>query len=812
MEHWIRDLTYALRSLRRSPAFTASAVAALALGIGVNTAIFSVVNTVLLAPAPFREPDRLVILMNTQPQGTNRAGSPAKFMHWREQTAVLQDVAAFATDVVNYTGGDLPEQLRSAQVSADYFSLFGAPIVLGRTFTPTEDLPGGERVVVISEDLWARRFDRDADVLGETLSLSGDPYIVIGVVGASFDFESFGASPEVSTAFQFDPNTTDQGHYFQVAGRLAPDVSMAQAQAGLAVSTEAFTTRFPNSLGPDSVFGAEQITEALVANVRTSLLVLMGAVSFVLLIACANVANLLLARATARRREIAIRTAIGASRGEIVRQLLVESVMLAAAAGAIGLALGLSGIRALLRVSTAGLPRLGADVANVGLDWRVVTFTLVVSLVTGLLFGVLPALHASRTTLSESLKESAGRSGTGFRQNRARATLVLLIGSALLIRTSVALATVDPGFDATNVITMNMSLTGDRFAETAAVEGLVRDGVERLRAVPGIAAASATCCVPLTGGYGLGFTIVGRPLPDDRPNHGGGGWTTTSTGFFDVFRIPVRRGRVFTDRDEANTPPVVVINETMARQFWPDGDPLTDRLVIGRGVMKEFDAEPERRIIGVVADIRDGGLQNDPPPRTYIPQAQVPDAVNALNVGISPMSWIVRTEVDPRVLSEAIQDQLRQASGLPVSDIRTMDEIVSRSTSRQRFNMWLMSIFGASALLLAVIGIYGLMAYSVAQRTQEIGIRLAMGAESGQVLRMVVVQGMRLVLLGIVIGGAAAAGLSRLLASLLFGVEASDPGTFVAVPAILATVALLAVLVPAQRASRIDPIDALRYE
>jgi predicted permease len=682
MDSWLRDLSYALRSLRRSPGFTASAVAALALGIGVNTAIFSVVNAVLLAPAPFPEPDRLVILMNTQPQGTNRAGSPAKFMHWRQQTTVLQDVAAFSTGVVNYTGGDLPEQLRSAQVSADYFRLFGAPVVLGRTFTAAEDLPGGERGVVISEGLWARRFDLDANVLGQTLSLSGDPYIVIGVVGASFDFESFGTAPEVWTAFQFDPNTTDQGHYFQVAGRLVPDVSLTQAQAGLAVSTAAFLTQFPNSLGPESAFGAEPITEALVANVRTSLLVLMGAVSFVLLIACANVANLLLARATARRREIAIRTAIGATRGEIVRQLLVESVALALAAGAIGLILGLTGIRALLRVSTAGLPRLGADVASVGVDWRVVTFTLVVSLVTGLLFGVLPALQASRTNLSESLKESAGRSGTGFRQNKARATLVvvevalalvLLIGSALLIRTSVALATVDPGFDATNVITMDMSLTGDRFAETAAVEGLVRDGVERLRAVPGIAGASATCCVPLTGGYGLGFTVVGRPLPDDRPTHGSGGWTTTSTGFFDVFRIPVRRGRVFTDGDEANTPPVVVINETMARQFWPDGDPLTDRLVIGRGVMKEFDAEPERQIIGIVADIRDGGLQNDPPPRTYIPQAQVPDSVNALNVGISPMSWIVRTEVDPRVLSEAIQDQLRQASGLPVSDIRTMD-------------------------------------------------------------------------------------------------------------------------------------------
>ena len=812
-----RDLAYALRSLRRSPGFTAAAVAALALGIGVNTAVFSVVNTVLLKPAPFPDPDRLVIFTAASPQGTNRGASPAKFMHWRRQTDVVQDVSAFRMGVVNYTGGDLPEQLRSAQVSADYFRLFGAPIVRGRTFTAAEDLPNGERVVVINEDLWARRFDRDPDVLGRTLSLSDDPHVVIGVVGSRFDFEDFGSSPEVWTAFQLDPNTTDQGHYFQVAGRLKPDVSLAQAGAQLALSSEAFRSRFPNALGPDGIFGAESLREALVSNVRSSLLILMGAVSFVLLIACANVANLLLVRATARRREIAIRAALGAGRGQIVRQLLTESVVLSLAGGASGLALGIVGIRALLTINTARLPRLGVDGAMVGIDWRVLTFTLVVSLGTGLLFGLIPALQASRADLTGTLKESSGRSGTGLRQNKARSllmisevalALILLIGSALLIRTSLALATVDPGFDATNVLTMRMSLTGPRLLTSAGVEALVRDGVDRLRSVSGVAAASATCCVPLAGGYGLGFVIVGRPL--DGPTHGGGGWTTTSPGFFEVFRIPVRRGRTFTDRDDAQAPAVVVINDTMARQFWPDGDPLVDRLVIGRGVMKELDTEPERQIIGVVADIRDAGLQNDPRPRMYIPQAQVPDAVNALNVEITPLSWIVRTESDPRTLSEAIQEQLRQASGLPVSDIRTMDQIVSRSTSRQRFNMWLMSIFGASALLLAAIGIYGLMAYSVEQRTQEIGIRLALGAEASQLRQMVVVQGMRLVLAGI--GIASAAGLTRFIASLLFGVEASDPTAFVAVPAILATVALVAVLVPAHRASRIDPIDALRCE
>jgi len=824
VETFFQDLRHSLRMFRQSPGFTFAAVAALTLGIGTNTAIFSVVNAVLLKPVPFPDPERLVIFQTTSPQGAGQAASPAKFQHFRAQADVVRDVSAFRTGVVNYTGGSFPEQLRSGQVSADFFRLFGASLFKGRTFSPEEDRPDGERVVVLSYQLWTRRFDSDPNVVGKTISLSGDPHVVIGVLGPGLDLQELVPNPEVWIPFQLDPNTKDQGHYFRSAGRLAPGVPLTQAQARLQLSADEYRRKFPNALGPNNSFSAQPLREALVRNVRQSLLVLVGAVSFVLLIACANVANLLLVRATGRRRELAVRAAIGAGRWRIMRQLLTESVVLSLAGGVLGSLLGIVGIRALLTVNTAGLPRIGQDGALVGVDWRVLLFTILVSVGTGILFGLIPALQGSRADLSATLKESSGRSGTGFRQNKARSFLVnlevalamvLLIGSALLIRTAVALGQVDPGFDSRNVLTMRMSLTGPRFLKSEGVEQMVHNGVERLRAVPGVVAASATCCVPLQGGYGLPFVVVGRPLPPDGPFHGGGSWVTISPGYFDVFRIPVKRGRGFTDRDTHDAPGVVIINETMARRFWEKSDPLNDRLVIGRGVMREFATEPERQIIGVVGDVRDGGLNNDPGPMMYIPQAQVPDAANALNVSLTPIAWVVRTEVEPHSVSAAVQEQLRQASGLPVSNVRTMDEVVSTSTSRQRFNMWLMTVFGGCALLLAAIGIYGLMAYSVEQRTQEIGIRLALGAQANQVKNMVVRQGMALALMGVVIGLLAAYILTRVVASFatfLFGVQARDPMVFAAVPILLSAVALVAVWLPARRASRIDPIVALRYE
>ena len=821
METLLQDLKHTLRNFAQSPWFVLTAVATLALGIGANTAVFSVINAVLLKQVPFPDPDRLVMFMNTSPQGSGPAASPAKFQHYREQSGVLEDVSAFRTGVVNYTGGETPEQLRSGQVSADYFRLFGAPVIRGRTFSDDEDQTCGPHVAVISEGLWQRYFGSDPNVIGRTVSLSGDPYVIIGIIGASFNTAEFGPPPEVWVPFQLDPNSTDQGHYFQAAARLKPGVTLAQAQAKLKLSTQDFERKFPRAIPAGNGFTVTPFQEAFVGNVRPTLLILAGAVGLVLLIACANVANLLLVRAAARQREFAIRAAIGAGRSRIFRQLLTESVVLSVAGGVAGLALGLAAIRALLAVNTAGLPRLGEKGTLVGADWRVLGFTILISLGTGIVFGLIPAVQSSKTDLNSALKETSGRTGTGFRLNKARALLViaevalafiLLVGTGLLIRTSMALAAVNPGFDPNNVLTMRMSLTGPRFLASEGVEQLVRDGVERLRSLPGVEAASATCCVPLQGGYGLPFSIVGRPPANNSPFTGGGGWMTISPGYFGVFKIPVKRGRVFTDGDNKAAPPVVVINEAMAKKFWKDSDPLKDQIVIGKGIMREFSTETPRQIIGVVADSRDNGLNRDPDSKMFVPQAQVPDAANALNLRLSPIAWVVRTRVQPLSLSSAVQEQLRQVSGLPISDVRSMNEVVSLSISRQRFNMLLMTIFGCSALLLAAIGIYGLMAYSVHQRTQEIGIRLALGAKASTVRNMVVMQGMLLVMIGIIIGIGSAFGLTRFLEKLLFGVKVLDPLVFAAIPIVLTFIALLAVWFPALRASRLNPIEALRYE
>ena len=821
MDTLLADIRHSLRLLWRAPSFTIAAVTALALGIGVNTAIFSVVNAVLLKPVPFPEPDRLVMFMNTSPQGQGPAASPAKFAKWRKETSVIQDAAAMRTGVMNLTTGDKPEQLRSGQVSGDFFKLLGAPIVKGRSFSVEEDSPRGPRVALISEGLWTRSFGNDPEIVGKPISLAGESYTVIGVVGSDFRPEDLGPVPDVWTAFQLDPESVDQGHYFRSAARLKPGVTLEQAQARLKLAADEFRETFPNALQPNNSFSVASMRESFVSNVRPTLLILSGAVGFVLLIACANVANLMLVRATTRRREIAIRSAIGAGRGRIVRQLLTESVVLAFIGGTLGLLIGSFGIRALLSVNTAGLPRVGLNGARVLMDWRVLGFSALAALGTGILVGIIPAFQGSRTDLNTTIKESASRSGTGFHQNKSRSllvilevalALVLLVGSALLIRTSVALNAVDPGFDPTNVLTMRMSMSGPQFASADVAERVIRDGVDRLKTLPGVESASATCCVPLQGGYGLPLTIVGRPLTGKNPYHGGGGWVTASPGYFEVFKIPVKKGRAFNERDGKGAPPVVVINEAMARQFWPDSDPLNDRLVIGRGVMREFRDEPERQIIGVVGDTRAGGLNNNPGPIMYIPQAQVPDAANALNLGLTPMAFVIRTRVAPASIANAVQEQLRLATALPVSDVQPMTGVVSTSISRQRFNMLLMTVFAGSALLLAAIGIYGLMAYSVEQRTQEIGIRLALGAEARDVRKMILFQGMQLAIAGVLIGVLSALGLSRFITTILFGVQARDPAIFVGIPMVLAFIALIAVWLPALRASRVDPLTALRYE
>jgi predicted permease len=813
------DLKHSLRSLFKNPGFTIAAVAALALGIGTNTAIFTVVNTVLLKPLTYPDADRIVEFLLTSPDGKGAIASPTKYNNWRQQTSVFQDIAAydFGGPGFNLTG-DHPEQVHGIHVGEAYFRLFGAPVMLGRTFTPQEDSPNGGKVVVLSYGLWQRRFGGNPNIVGSAIPLGGEPYTVVGVLGKSFVSDP---EADVWLPFQIDPNSTNQGHFFQAAARLRPGVTLAQANAQMKVAADQFRRRYPGgAMDPKESFAVEPLRDTIVSEVRSSLFVLLGAVSLVLLIACANVANLLLVRASGRKREFAIRVSMGATRGRIIRQLLTESILLAVTGGILGLILGYLGVRGLLALSPGDIPRIGEHGASVTIDWRVLVFTLGVSLLTGILFGLFPAIGASRPDLNSTLKESSNRAGTGFRQSKARSllvisevslALVLLIGAALLIRTFLALRNVNPGFNPHNILTMDMSLTGDRFQKTAGVAQLAHDGRERLNAIPGVEASASTCCLPLEGGFGLPFIVVGRPL-DKSGQTGGAGWMNASPGYFDVFKIPILRGRDFKDSDSTGAPGVVLINESMKKKFWPKEDPVGQQIIIGKGVGPQFE-EPARQIIGVVGDIRDGGLNRDPRPLMIIPQAQVPDGMTALNASIGPVVWLVRTHTDPHQFMTSVPEQLRQASGgFPVARVRSMEEVVVHSTARQDFNMLLLTIFGASALILAAIGIYGLMAYTVQQRTQEMGIRMALGADRSRIRNLVVWQGMQLALIGALIGVGAAFALTRLIASFLFGVKPYDPIVFVTVPVILSAVALFAVWLPATRASKLDPMESLRVE
>lgn len=817
MRDFWSDVKHALHMFAKSPAFTIAAVGALALGIGANTAIFTVVNAVLLKPLAYPDADRIVALVQTYPEGRQTSTSITKFHEYQRQSSVLQDVAAFDFGGPGFNiTGDRPEQVHGIHVTEAYFRLFGAPMILGRTFTQQEDSPNGGNVVVLSYGLWQRKFGGDRNVIGRALSLGNEPYTIIGVTGKEFRTDP---EADLFVPFQFEPYSTNQGHYFLAGAKLKPGVSIDQANAQMKLAAAEFQRLYPGT-NPQMSFAVEPLRDSIVRGVRQLLLVLLGAVSMVLLIACANVANLLLVRATGRKREFAIRAALGAGRARIVRQLLTESVMLATAGGVLGLAVGFAGVRGLLAMSPPGLPRVGEHGANAGLDWRVLAFTLGVSVLTGILFGLYPALSASRADLNSSLKESSNRSGTSFRQNKARSllvisevglALVLLVGSALLIRTFMKLRGVDMGFDSHNVITMEMSLTGDRYQKTAGVAQLGRDGLQRLNAIPGVEDAVFTCCLPNNGQFGLPFTVVGRPV-DNQKNSPGAGWMSTSPGYYSTFKIPIVRGRDFNDQDTGSSTPVVLINQAFAKQTFPNENPVGKQIVIGHGVGPQFE-EPARVIVGVVGDTHEGGPGRDPGPTMIVPQSQVTDGMTALNARILPMRWAVRTHSDPRQVVNAITEQLRQASGgFPVTQVRTMDELLATQLERQSFNMMLLTIFGGIALVLAAIGIYGLMAYSVAQRTQEMGIRMALGADRTTIRTLVVLHGMKLAVIGVALGVSAAFGLTRLMASLLFGVKSWDPAVFVTVPLILTAVALIAVWLPATRASRLDPMQALRVE
>jgi putative ABC transport system permease protein len=811
------DIKHALHLFVKSPGFTFAAVAALALGIGANTAIFTVVNAVLLKPLGYPDSDRIMQILLTSPQGSGPGASIPKFQVWQQQTSIFKDVAAydFAGPGFNITG-DRPELIHGIHVTEGYFRVFGAPVALGRTFTRQEDSPNGGHVVVLSYGLWQRRFGGNSKVVGQSLSLASEPYTIIGVLGRDFKSDP---EAEIWIPFQFEANSINQGHFFLGAAMLKPGVTVAQANAQMKLAYAEFRRKFPDA-DPKGGFAVQPLRDSIVRDAKTSLLILLGAVGLVLLIACANVANLLLVRATGRKREFAIRAAMGASRARVIRQLRTESVILAVTGGALGLALGFLGVRWLLAISPAGLPRVGEDGAAVGVDWRVLGFTLLVSCATGILFGLFPAFSVSRTDLNSTLKESSNRSGTSFRTGKTRAVLVvtevalalvLLVGAALLIRTFVALRAVNTGFDAHNVLTMEMSLNGDKFSKTAVVAQLSRDGRDRLNRIPGVESSTFSCCLPVQGQFGLPFAIIGKPV-DPSKGQQGAGWMHASADYYKTFKIPVKRGREFNVSDTASSPHVVIINEAFAKQFFPNEDPVGQQIAVAKGMGPPFE-EPARTIVGVVGNTHDSGLDQDTPPLMVIPDTQVLDAMTELNAKIVPLRWAVRTHGDPRQLSNVIAEQLRQASGgFPVARIKTMDEIVSSTTSRQTFNMMLLSIFGAIALTLAAIGIYGLMAYSVQQRTQEIGIRMALGADRTTIRKLVVWGGMKLALVGVALGIAASFGLTRLIASFLFGVKTWDPTAFIAVPAVLCAVAFIAVWLPAMRASRVEPMSALRVE
>jgi putative ABC transport system permease protein len=803
-----RDVGFGLRQLRRNPGFTLSAVAALALGIGANTAIFSVVNTVLLKPLSYPHADRMVKFLAPSAEIASDLHNIPEFHFFQRQRDLFQEVVAFdnAGPGFNLTGGGHPEQVNGIHVTEGYFRLYGAPVALGRTFTAQEDSPHGGNVVVLSYGLWQRRFGGDPSIVGKSISLGNEPYTVVGMIGKDFQGD---VQADLWLPFQFEPASRDMNHFFFVTGRLQPGMTVAQANARLRAASAEYHREYPNTPARQ-FFTVGPLRDSIIGDARNSLLMMLGAVGLVLLIACANVANLLLVRATARRHEFAIRSALGASRARIVRQLLTECVLLSLAGGILGTCLGFAGMRALLAVSPAGLPRIGTDGSAIGIDWRVLAFTLAVSLLTGILFGLLPALSISRSDVSSTLKESGNRTGTGFREGKARSVLVasevslalvLLIAAALLIRSYLALHDVGPGFDGHNVLTMEMSLNGPRYQNTAGIARLLRDGRERLDNLPGVELAGAGFWLPNDVEDDAMTHVVGRPV---QKHCCVTKWMSITPGYLGLFKIRILQGRDFTENDNAEAPAVDLINEAYAKKFWPNVDP------VGQHIRHSNRIET---IIGVVADFHDGGLARPADAMIIAPIAQVSDSYNAAYANIQPLFWLVRTRGDPHQYIAPITQQLRIASdGFPVAHIRTMDEVMGHSTARQSFNMLLLTIFGAVALLLAAIGIYAIMAYSVEQRNQEMGIRMALGADRTVIRNLVVRQGMRLALVGVVGGIGASFLLTRLLTTFLFGVRPWDPAVFVSAPVILTAIALLAVWLPAARASKADPMQALRAE
>jgi putative ABC transport system permease protein len=817
MDSFLRDIRYGLRRLRKSPAFTAIVVLTLALGIGANTAIFSVVNAVLLRALPYREPDRLVTINhfynNPELNYLEAPVSAVGFRDYRDKTTSFQAVAVETGWSANLTGDGDPERVPATRVSGDYFRVQGIPAALGRTFGRDEDEPGKNRVVVLSDGLWRRVYGADRAAVGKTIQLNGESYTILGVMPPEFR-AFFSRDADIWTPLALRPDQFDANAYTSewllLTARLKPGVGLQQAQAEMRAFANNLRRQYSNALGSTWTLRVKSLNELATGKIRPALLVLLGAVGFVLLIACANVANLLLARGAVRIKEVAIRSALGAERWTLIRQLLTESVILSLAGAVLGLVLAWWGVKSVATLA----PQLAAN-GGITIDASVLLFTLGVAILTGLLFGLAPAVQTSRTNLQSTLKEG-GRTGAADASGRivrralvvgeVALALTLLVGAGLLIKSVARLQRVQPGFNPDNLLTFNIALPRVKYTSDTARVQFFDQALARIAEVPGVVAVGGTDVMPFGPSWSTGsFNIEGHTPGPSQPNPWGD-QRVVSPDFFRTMQIPVKQGRVFTMQDDASLQPVAVIDEEFVKKYFRGQNPIGRRIYFGPAPSDSV--KPTYiTIVGVVGHTMHEGLDADPRLQIYLSYRQPQRGA------LSSMSFAVRTAGEPLRLTRAVRNAVQTVDkDMPISNVKSMDDLIGSSVGQRRLTMILLGTFSGIALLLASIGIYGVMSYSVAQRGREIGIRMALGAERGRVLALVVGQGMALAGLGVGIGLLGALALTRLLGSQLYSVTPTDPGTFAAVAALLTSIALAATLPPALRATRVDPVVALREE
>lgn len=812
METLLKDIRYGIRSLAKRPGFTATAIITLALGIGANAAIFSVVNAVLLRPLPYPDPDQLVTVWGRLPtHGLDKLNvSPPEFADYRSRNQTFSSVAAYASLGRNLTGVGEPERIDVTFVTDGFFSVLGRPPLSGRTFLNEEDQPGHNQVAILSYSLWQRRFSGDKNIVGQTVVLDGVSHNVVGVMPPDFQFPDTETQIWKPMAFDADDLSENSrgSHYLDLIARARPGVSLEQVKSDVASMAAQMQKDHPDHYEANSGWTASvvRLHEEIVGDVRFALLVLLGVVGFVLLIACANVANLLLARAASRQREIAIRTALGAGRWQIIRQLLVESVLLSLAGGAVGILLAFWLKDLLVALNPTVLPR----VSEIGVSGRVIGFTFVISLLTGLVFGLIPALQASKLNLTESLKDGLGKATEGKTRRRLRGllvvseiaiALVLLVGAGLMMRSLYKLQKVDLGFNPTNVLTMRLSLPQAKYSDPQKQRGFFNELVNRVENSPGVKSAGLVNFLPLSGsGNRRNISVEGKPENPINVE-----FRISNPKYFSAIGIELQKGRLFDERDRDNTTYVAVVNEAFTRIFLPPDDPLGKRIKMG-GPNSPF---RWLSVVGVIKDLKHQGPDSETRPEMYVPFLQPP----LPDWNVQSMFLAVQTTDEPQSLITNVRGAVREIDReQPIYSVSTMQQLLGRSVASRRFNMHLMSLFSTLALVLASVGIYGVMSYSVAERRREIGIRMALGAQALNVLGLVVRDGMTLALAGIGIGLALAVWLTRLMSSLLFGITPTDLTTFVGVSGLLVVVALLACFIPARRATRVDPLVALRYE